>query len=79
MVEWARVQAILEVLDRLRPILQGDGVNVELLEVYQNNASIRLTGVCARCAGARLTMQAGLEEVLRQEIRDFGELQLVFE
>jgi Fe-S cluster biogenesis protein NfuA len=79
MIEWARVQAILGVLDRIRPTLRADGVDVELLEVQNNNARIRLTGLCARCVSARLTMQAGLEEVLRAEIRDFGELQLVFE
>ena len=32
-----------------------------------------------RCAGAPLNLQAGLEEALRQEVRDFGELQLVYE
>jgi hypothetical protein len=36
-----------------------------------------LTGLC--CASARLGMQTGLEEVLRAAIRDFGDLQLVFE
>jgi Fe-S cluster biogenesis protein NfuA len=79
MVEWARVQAILGVLDRIRPTLRADGVDVELLEVQNNNARIRLTGLCATCVSSRLTMQSGLEEVLRAEIRDFGELQLVFE
>jgi Fe-S cluster biogenesis protein NfuA len=79
MIEWARVQAILGVLDRIRPTLQADGVDVELLEVQNNNARVRLTGLSSRCASARLTMQTGLEEVLRTEIRDFGELQLVFE
>jgi Fe-S cluster biogenesis protein NfuA len=79
MVEWARVEAILSVLDRIRPILQADGADIELLEVGDKSARVRLTGLCAGCASARLTMQAGLEEVLRTEIRDFGELQLVFE
>lgn len=79
MIEWARIEAIEAVLGRIRPILQADGVTVELIEVQDTNASIRLTGVDARCAGAQLTLQTGLEEALRQEIRDFGELQLIFE
>ena len=79
MMEWTRIQGILSVLDRIRPILQADGMNVELIDVQDNNARVRLTGLCARCASAPLTMQAGLEEALRQEIRDFGELQLVSE
>ena len=79
MSEWARIEAILGVLDRIRPTLRADGVHVELLDVRGRGARIRLTGLCTSCAGARLTMQAGLEEVLRGQIRDFGELQLVFE
>ena len=79
MVEWARVQTILVILNRVRPILRADGADVELLEVQANGARIRLTGLCATCPSARLTMQSGLEEVLRMAIRDFGEPQLVFE
>jgi Fe-S cluster biogenesis protein NfuA len=52
---------------------------VELIEVQDKNARIRLTGLCARCGTAPLMLQSGLEEALRQEIRDFGELQLVYE
>jgi Fe-S cluster biogenesis protein NfuA len=79
MIEWARVQAILTVLDRIRPALQADGMNVELLDVQDKNARIRLTGLCAKCGSAPLMFQSGLEEALRHEIRDFGELQLVYE
>ena len=79
MIEWARVQTILGVLDRVRPILRADGMDVQLLDVHDNNARIRVTGLCAGCASAQLTMQVGLEEAIRREISDFGELQLVFE
>jgi Fe-S cluster biogenesis protein NfuA len=79
MIEWARVQGILRVLDRIRPTLEADGVKVELLDVQDKNARIRLTGLCGDCASARLTMQSGLEMMLREEVRDFGELRLVFD
>ena len=79
MIEWARVQAILAVLDRIRPLLQADGINIELLDAQDKNARIRLTGLCARCVSAPLMFQSSLEEALRQEIRDFGELHLVYE
>ena len=79
MIESARVQAIQAVLDRIRPILKVDGMSVELLDAQGKNARIRLTGLCARCSSAPLMFQSGLEEELRREIRDFGELQLVFE
>jgi len=79
MIEWPRVQAILGVLDSIRPILRADGGDVELLEVQAKGARILRAGLGAGCPGARLTMQTGLEEVLRMAIRDFGEPQLVFE
>lgn len=79
MMEWARIEAILGVLGRVRPILQADGLDVELMDVQGKDVRVRLTGMCARCASAPLTLQAGLEEALRQEIHDFGELQLVYE
>lgn len=65
MIESARVQIILSVLDRIRPILQLDGANVELIDAHDNNARIRLTGLCAGCPGTRLNMQTGFEEALR--------------
>ena len=79
MIEWARIESILGVLDRIRPILQADGVSVELIDVQDNITRVCLTGLCARCACAPLMLQAGLEGALREEIRDFGELQLVYE
>jgi Fe-S cluster biogenesis protein NfuA len=79
MIEWARIVAILGVLDRIRPILRADGINMELIDYQDNNARVRLTGLDARCPSAPLTLQCCLEEALRQEIRDFGELQLIVE
>ena len=63
-------------LNRVRSLLQADGITVELVEVRDNGASIRLTGVCVQCAAAPLNFQTGLEEMLRAEIEGFGELRL---
>jgi Fe-S cluster biogenesis protein NfuA len=79
MTEWVRIVAILGVIDRLRPILRAGGMNVELIDYQSNNARVRLTGLDARCPSAPLALQSCLEEALRHEIRDFGELRLVIE
>jgi len=74
MVSRERVEAVLE---RVRPFLQADGGDIELLEVQGNSAKVRLTGMCAGCPSAHMTLYMGVEMALREEIRDFEELQVV--
>jgi Fe-S cluster biogenesis protein NfuA len=64
------------VLNRIRPLLQADGLEVELVEVRDNGASVRLTGLCVACGTAPLNFHAGLAEMLREDIEGFGELRL---
>jgi Fe-S cluster biogenesis protein NfuA len=74
MVNRERVEAVLE---RVRPFLQADGGDIELLEVQGNSAKVRLTGMCAGCPSAHMTLYMGVEMALREEIREFEELQVV--
>jgi Fe-S cluster biogenesis protein NfuA len=74
MVTRERVEAVLE---RVRPFLRADGGDVELLEVQGNSARVRLTGMCAGCPSAHMTLYMGIEMALREEIREFEELQVV--
>jgi Fe-S cluster biogenesis protein NfuA len=71
------VEQVEAVLARIRPLLQADGGDIEVVEVQGNNAKVRLTGMCAGCPSAHLTLHLGIETALREEIRDFGELVLV--
>ena len=68
---------IESVLDRLRPFLQADGVDVELVDVGNTGASIRLTGTAVQRAAALRAFQLELEAVLRDYIEGFGDLRLV--
>jgi Fe-S cluster biogenesis protein NfuA len=74
MVTFERVQSVL---DRVRPLMRADGGDIELVEVQGNNAVVRLTGLCAGCPSAHLTLYMGVETALRSEIREFEELQVV--
>lgn len=74
MVSRERVEAVLE---RVRPFLRADGGDIELLEVHGNSAKVRLTGMCAGCPSAHMTLYMGVEMALREEIREFEELQVV--
>jgi len=56
------------VLEKVRPILQMDGGDVELIEVKDNNVYVRLQGACSGCQGAIFTLKMGIERALKNEI-----------
>jgi Fe-S cluster biogenesis protein NfuA len=69
-------QQVEGVLARVRPFLQADGGDIELISVDGNSAGVRLTGHCAGCPSAHMTLYVGIETVLREEIPGFQRLQL---
>ena len=73
MVTKERIQAVLE---RVRPFLNADGGDIELVAVEGNSAQVRLTGMCAGCPSAHMTLHVGIETALREEIPDFESLRV---
>jgi Fe-S cluster biogenesis protein NfuA len=65
------------VLERIRPFLQADGGDIELIEMEGNSAGVRLTGMCAGCPSAQMTLHLGVEAALREAIPEFETLRLV--
>ena len=74
MVSKERVESVL---NRVRPFLQADGGDIELMAVNGNSAEVRLTGMCAGCPSAHMTLTVGVESALREEIPEFETLRLV--
>jgi Fe-S cluster biogenesis protein NfuA len=74
MLSRARVETVL---DRVRPLMQADGGDIELVEVHGNSARVRLLGMCSACPSAHMTLFMGVEMALREEIQEFEELQVV--
>ena len=66
-----RIQAVV---DRLRPYLQADGGDIELVDVVGRKAKVRLSGKCAGCPSAHLTLHVGVEIAIKEEIPEFEEL-----
>jgi len=75
MISRERVESVL---NRVRPFLQADGGDIELMGVNGNSADVRLTGMCAGCPSAHMTMHVGVESAIREEIPEFETLRLVF-
>ncbi|WP_028574296.1 NifU family protein [Desulfonatronovibrio hydrogenovorans] len=61
-----KVQAVL---DKIRPSLQADGGDVELVEVTdQNIVKVRLTGACKGCPMSQMTLKNGIERLILKEL-----------
>jgi Fe-S cluster biogenesis protein NfuA len=67
-----KVQAVLEMI---RPSLQADGGDVELVDVTEEGiVKLRLTGHCAGCPMSTMTLKNGIERILKQEIPEVKEV-----
>lgn len=66
---------VQKVLNKLRPSLQMDGGDVELVNVTDDNVvEVKLTGACNGCPMATMTLKAGIERVLKSELPDVSEV-----
>jgi len=61
-------EQVQEVLDRIRPSLQADGGDVELVDVADGVVKVRLQGACAGCPMSQMTLKNGIERILKQEV-----------
>lgn len=61
-----RVEAVL---DKVRPMLQSDGGNVELVDVTDSGiVQVRLVGACKGCPMSQMTLKNGIERIVLKEI-----------
>ena len=62
-------------LEKIRPSLQADGGDVELVEVTPEGVvKVRLTGACAGCPMREMTLQMGIGRALKEEISEVKEV-----
>ena len=67
------------VLAKLRPFLLRDGGDVELVNVDEEGVvSVRLMGACGSCPSSTITLKAGIERALLEEVPGFKEIEQVF-
>jgi Fe-S cluster biogenesis protein NfuA len=61
-------------LDQIRPALLADGGDVELVAINEGVVTLRLTGACGGCPMAAMTLQHGIERVLKEEVPEITEV-----
>ncbi len=55
-------------LNDIRPVLQADGGDVELIDVQDGTVKVRLTGACGSCPMAGMTLRFGVEKLLKERV-----------
>jgi len=67
-------EKVEEVLKNIRPSLQADGGDVELVDIKEGIVSLRLKGACAGCPMSTMTLKNGIERILKEEISGIKEV-----
>lgn len=64
-------------LDQIRPALRMDGGNVELIEVDEGIAKVRLMGACGGCPMSTMTLKMGIERAVRSSVPEIKSVEAV--
>ncbi|MDY7030609.1 MAG: NifU family protein [Thermodesulfobacteriota bacterium] len=67
-------EKVEEVLQEIRPSLQADGGDVELVDVTDGVVKVRLTGACGSCPMSQMTLKMGVEETLKAKLPEIKEV-----
>lgn len=65
------------VIAKIRPMLQADGGDVELVDVVGSIVKVRLTGACKGCPMSQMTLKNGIERLMMQEIPEVTAVEAV--
>ncbi len=69
---------VKEVLDEIRPGLQADGGDIELVKITDDNIiEVKLQGACVGCPMSALTIKNGVERILKQQIPEVEEVRAI--
>ncbi len=70
-------EKIEEALNKIRPMLQADGGDVELVTVEEGVVKVRLKGACAGCPMSQMTIKNGVEKILKEQVPEVSSVEAV--
>ncbi|MBC8199809.1 MAG: NifU family protein [Desulfobacteraceae bacterium] len=70
-------EKIKETIDKIRPMLQADGGDVEFVGFEDGVVKVRLKGACAGCPMSQMTIKNGIERLLKQKIPEIKSVERV--
>jgi len=71
-------QQVEQALDKIRPFLQRDGGDIQLIDVTEDGiVKVQLTGACQGCPMSQMTLKQGVERALMKEVPSVKEVQSI--
>lgn len=70
-------EKVEEVINQIRPYLQRDGGDVELVDYVDGVAKVKLKGACHGCPGAQMTLKMGIEKALKEKLPEVKAVEAV--
>ncbi|MBW2031067.1 MAG: NifU family protein [Deltaproteobacteria bacterium] len=71
-------EKIEDALNKVRPSLQADGGDVQLIDVDEDGTvKVKLTGACGGCPMSQMTLKMGIEKVLKQNVPEISKVEAV--
>lgn len=68
-------EKVKEALEKVRPVLQRDGGDVELVGVEEDGTvKVKLKGACSGCPGAMVTLKQGIERIVKESVPEVKEV-----
>jgi Fe-S cluster biogenesis protein NfuA len=70
-------EKVEKALESIRPHLQADGGDVELVEIVGGVVRVRLTGACGGCPMSQWTLQLGVEKAIKEQVPEVERVEAV--
>ena len=70
-------EKIKETIDKIRPMLQADGGDVEFVDFEDGVVKVRLKGACAGCPMSQITIKNGVEQLLKKAVPEVKSVERV--
>ena len=63
-------EQVERVINRIRPAVQMDGGDIQLVDIVEGVVKVRLVGACVGCPSSMMTLKMGIERAIRAEVPD---------
>lgn len=70
-------EKVIQAIEKIRPMLQGDGGDIELVSVDNGVVKVRLTGACSGCPMSQMTLKGSVETTLKREVPEVERVESV--
>ncbi|NLC57431.1 MAG: NifU family protein [Armatimonadetes bacterium] len=70
-------ERVEKVIEKIRPALQADGGDIELVEVKDNVVTVELVGACKGCPMSQMTLRMGVERAIKEQVPEVERVEAV--